>query len=135
MLLRCTISCNSDALRMKFTNSYVEHVQRKSLARKRATLLGCTCTELARSLHGACTQTCQALYQSTFAKFFGIYIKRSIHTKYQQHAEFSPAPQHTTQNITRLSPPLLPLPPLPPRPATTTTSASVPSIPCRRCRR
>ena len=106
-----------------------EHVQRKSVARKRATLLRCTCMELARSLHGACTQTCQVLCQSTYANFFGIYIKRSIHTKSQQHPEFSPAPQHTTQNITRLSPPPLPLPPLPPRLATATTSASAPPIP------
>ncbi len=31
-----------------------------------------TCTELSWSLHGACTQTCKVLYQSTYAGFFGI---------------------------------------------------------------
>jgi hypothetical protein len=29
-------------------------------------------------------QTCQVLYQSTYAEFFGIKVKRSIHAKSQQ---------------------------------------------------
>ncbi len=64
----CTKTYNTFALHIIFvqlgctqyeTHEFLrEHVQRKSVAQKRATLLLCTCMELARSLHGACTQTC-----------------------------------------------------------------------------
>ena len=128
--LSCMKTCNAFALHVLMQLGCTQYEIHKFLCRARATQKRCTCMELARSLHGACTQTCQVLCQSTYANFFGIYIKRSIHTKSQQHPEFSPAPQHTTQNITRLLPP-----PLPPRPATTTTSASAPPIHRRRCRR
>ncbi len=60
-----------------------QHLQLGSVARKRATLLRCTartCTELARSLHGACTQTVKFCTNLHTLFFLAFKLKRSIPT-------------------------------------------------------
>jgi hypothetical protein len=109
------------------------HVQRKSVARFHATLLRCTCT----NLHGACTELAHKLVKfcTNLHTLIFWHLSKKIHSHQistdTQNSHLLHNPKHTTQNITRLSPPPLPFLPLPPRPATATTSASALPIPRR----
>jgi hypothetical protein len=72
--LRCQFFDNSDTLSTKTTNSYVGpyNVSTLSIFLLCTTRIQVWCTELVRNLYATCTQTCQVLYQSTYAVFFGI---------------------------------------------------------------
>ena len=131
----CMKTCNAFALlvfmqlgcmQYEINEFLREHVQRKSVARKRAALLRCTCT----NLHGACTELarklekfCTNLHTLVFLAFK---LKRSTPTPQQVATAYRT--QHWMHNKKMALSPRRCSSALPPRLATTFTSASAPKI-------
>ncbi len=86
---RCRKIDNSSTLSIFLQLGYTQYkiheflcrtLQRIDVVNFSTTSIRCRCMELVRNLYATCRQTCQVLYQSTYAEFFW-HLSKKIHSR------------------------------------------------------